>query len=95
MTTTIKVKILTDCEYCKGKAYIPAREAKDSKGEIYTQYVPCRHCSGSGMSEKVVSLVEFIRLIETVDIFEPDYKSLAEREPISQYVDSLEAAGIR
>jgi hypothetical protein len=33
--------------------------------------------------------------METIDIFEPDYSSLAEQEPTSQYQDSLESAGIK
>jgi hypothetical protein len=95
MASTIKVKILTNCDYCQGKAYLPVSETVDTKGEFYTQYKPCPHCEGSGHQEKYISLVEFVRLIETVDIFEPDYEALAESEPVTQYVDSLEAAGIR
>jgi hypothetical protein len=95
MTTSIKIKILTDCNYCQGKAYIPVGEAQDSKGGLYTQYVPCPQCGGSGHQEKYISLQDFVQLIETVDIFEPDYSQLSEREPVSQYVDSMEAAGLR
>jgi hypothetical protein len=93
-TTKIKVKILTDCEFCEGKAYIPIEEAEDTKGEFYTRYIPCYYCEGSGLREKFINLVDFIRLIETIDIFEPDYRSLAEEKPTSQYQDSRESAGI-
>jgi hypothetical protein len=93
-TTTIKVKILTDCEFCEGRAYIPIGEAEDFSGGIYTKYTPCIYCDGSGLRTKYINLVDFIRLIETIDIFEPDYKALAEIEPTSQFQDSSESAGI-
>ena len=94
-TTTIKVKILTDCEFCDGKAYIPLGEAYDSNGGIYTRYIPCSYCEGSGLRTKYINLVDFIRLIESVDICQPDYKDMAEEEPLSQYIDNLEFAGIK
>jgi hypothetical protein len=95
MASTIKVKIIKDCKCCNGSAYIPLKETKDSKGEFYTQYTPCKHCEGSGVQENYISIAELVRLIETVDLFEPDYRSMSEVEPTSQYLDSLEAAGIR
>ena len=93
-TTTIKINILTECVYCDGKAYVPVGEVEDSKGEKYTRYIPCKYCEGSGLREKFINLVDFIRLMETIDIFEPDYRSLAEVEPTSEYQDSKESAGI-
>jgi hypothetical protein len=33
--------------------------------------------------------------METIDIFEPDYKALAEVVMRSQYLDSLESAGLK
>jgi hypothetical protein len=95
MSTTIKVKVLTDCEFCEGKAYLPIGEAEDSNGGIYTRYIPCKYCEGSGLMTKYINLVDFIRLMETIDILEPDYKALAESEPTSQYLDSLESAGMK
>jgi hypothetical protein len=94
-TTTIKVKILTDCEFCEGKAYLPVGEAEAPDGGIYTRYIPCKYCEGSGLQTKYVPLVDFIRLMETIDIFEPDYKALAEVVMRSQYLDSLESAGLK
>jgi hypothetical protein len=32
--------------------------------------------------------------METIDICQPDYRAMAEEEPVSQYQDSREAAGI-
>jgi hypothetical protein len=94
MSTTVKVKILTDCVFCEGKAYIPMGEAIDSFGGIYTKYIPCSYCEGTGLRTKYINLVDFIRLVESIDIMEPDYEAMAEREPTSQYVDSLESAGL-
>jgi hypothetical protein len=94
-TSTIKVKILTDCEFCEGKAYIPEGEEVDSFGGIYTKYIPCKHCEGSGLMSKYINLVDFIRLMETIDIFEPDYKALGEEVLRSQYIDSMESAGLK
>ena len=94
-TSTIKVKILTDCEFCEGKAYIPIGEAEDTNGGIYTRYIPCSYCDGSGLRTKYINLGDFIRLTETFDICEPDYRAMAEEEPVSQYLDSLESAGIK
>jgi hypothetical protein len=84
MTTTIKVKILTDCEFCEGKAYIPVGKAIDSFGGEYTRYLPCHYCDGTGLRAKYINLVDFIRLMETIDICEPDFKALAEPEPTSR-----------
>jgi hypothetical protein len=95
MTATIKVKILTDCEFCEGRAYLPIGEVEDSNGGSYTRYIPCKYCEGSGLISKYINLVDFIRLMEGIDIMEPDYRSLAEREAISQYLDSLESAGLK
>ena len=52
MSSTIKVKILTDCEFCEGKAYISVGEVEDPNGGIYTRYIPCKHCEGSGLQTK-------------------------------------------
>jgi len=87
--------MLTDCDFCEGRAYIPIGEAEDSEGGMYTRYIPCSNCDGSVLRTKYINLVYFIRLIETIDVMEPDYRALAVEEPVSQYIDSLESAGIR
>jgi hypothetical protein len=58
-----KVRILTTCSHCGGKAYLPINEAIDTKGEPYTQYQPCPMCEGSGMASKWISLQEFAILL--------------------------------
>lgn len=94
MTTTIKIHIKITCKYCNGSAYIPIGQEKDYKGEFYTRYQPCSYCEGSGLASRWISLKEFINLIDKVDTFESDYLVLAEKEPVSQYQDSRESAGI-
>jgi hypothetical protein len=95
MTSTIKVKILTDCEFCEGKAYLEVGEEEDSNGGIYTRYIPCKYCEGSGLMTKYINLVDFIRLMEAIDIFEPDYKALAEESIRSEFIDSMQSAGLK
>jgi hypothetical protein len=94
MTTTIKVHIKTKCKFCNGKAYLPNGKAKHCSGEIYTQYQKCSYCDESGLSPKWISLLEFIALMDKVDPMQPDYQSLAQVEPTSQYQDSLDSSGI-
>jgi len=58
-----KVHILTQCERCNGKAYLPAGEAEDYKGEKYMRYQPCPYCEGSGNQERWITFAEFINLL--------------------------------
>ena len=60
----IKIQILTHCEYCGGKAYLPAGEAVSNSGERYQRYVPCAQCEGSGRGTKWISLQDFIPLLK-------------------------------
>ena len=63
----IKVKILSKCEHCDGKAYLPFKEAVDFKGETYMQYLPCPKCHGSGMTGKWIILPEFQKLLKEAE----------------------------
>lgn len=60
----VKVRILTKCKSCDGKAYLPVGEDTDYKGEIYTRYLPCSECAGTGVSGKWVELPEFNLLLD-------------------------------
>ena len=60
----VKVRILSACPNCHGVAYFPFKEALDSKGKPYMQYLPCTVCHGSGVTGKWVGLPEFQRLLE-------------------------------
>lgn len=60
----IKVRVLTKCEDCNGKAYLPAGETEDLQGRLYTRFLPCPHCEGTGLAGKWVELPEFMTLLE-------------------------------
>jgi hypothetical protein len=90
----IKVQILDRGEFCDGEAYLFVCEDVDARGETYDRYRPCEVCQGSGNQAKWVSLPEFADLLERATSFEPDYVDLSKEQPISQYQDSRESAGI-
>ena len=90
----IKVHILTTCEHCAGEAYLPVGEAETYTGEKYTRYWPCTQCQGSGRQSKWISLRAFADLLEKATAMEPEYQELALHNPVSQYQDSRDAAGI-
>jgi hypothetical protein len=93
----IKVQILIPCDVCEGEAYVPVEQAKSYSGQPYTRYQPCAKCQGSGKQTKWISLLEFGELLSNVmsrDPMEPDYLELARKQPISQNVDSREAASV-
>ena len=86
----IKIHILAICSYCDGEAYLLTSKNSD-------RYLPCPVCKGSGENEKWVKLSELLDMLEKEaarDPMQPDYQALARQQPISQYQDSREAAGI-
>ena len=91
---TTKVQISTECSFCKGAAYFPSQEAVSYTGEHYTQYESCLSCRGTGRMGKWITLAELARLINQIDLFEPDYDTLAEVEPISNLQDNYESSGL-
>ncbi len=93
----IKVQILTCCKACDGQAYLPVGPAMNSKGEPYIRYAPCQQCEGSGEAPRWVSLTDFLDLLECAELDEalvPNYAELAQHQPVTQYADSCESAGI-
>ena len=62
-----KVRILSKCQSCDGKAYLPFKEDVDYKGQKYMRYKPCPICNGSGVTAKWITLAEFKHLLEQVD----------------------------
>ena len=62
----MKVKILTQCELCEGKAHLPVGEAETWNGEKYTRYEPCLMCQGSGNQAKWIPLEELVTAIQAV-----------------------------
>jgi hypothetical protein len=61
-----KVRILTTCSHCQGKAQLPSGEAEDYLGNRYIQHKPCPQCEGSGTQAKWISLQEFAALLPQV-----------------------------
>ena len=89
-----KVNILTRCEHCEGDCYLPAGETESNTGERYMRYEPCPKCNGVGRQTSWIGLREFADLLERAVAFEPDYQELAQQQPISEYQDSRDAAGV-
>lgn len=97
MATTIKVNIKTKCEYCNGEAYVRMGEAQSYTGDIYPTYAPCKYCEGTGERAIWIGLAEFSELLNNTEInylINPGYKVIGKEEPISQYQDSRDSAGI-
>ena len=59
-----KVQILTQCEHCQGKAYLPVGEAESYTGEKYTRHIACPVCNGFGQQPTWISLTDFAALLE-------------------------------
>lgn len=51
-------------------------------------------CQGSGVQTRWISLGEFVDLLDHATVMAPDYAELARQQPVSQYQDSRDAAGI-
>ncbi len=63
----IKVQVLTHCEHCNGKAYVPIGEAEGYEGHKYTRYVPCPICDGSGNEPMWITLDDFAKLLRQAE----------------------------
>jgi hypothetical protein len=94
---TIKIQIRSRCEYCHGEAYLPVGEAVSVDGEKYTRHLPCPICQGEGETNRWISLRDFYALLSDAAVRDPmevDWSALAHVDPVSQYRDSLDSAGI-
>jgi hypothetical protein len=60
----VKIQVLTKCELCQGKAYLPVGEDVDYRGNRYLRHVPCMMCQGTGEARKWIELPEFLLLLE-------------------------------
>jgi len=93
----LKVQILTECKNCDGDAYLPVGAELSYSGEPYMRFEPCPVCQGTGSFARWITLQEFQELLDNqsrIDPIAPDYAALARQQPVSQYQDSREAAGI-
>jgi len=93
----LRIHISTPCVHCDGEAYLPVGHEVDHQGEPYLRYEPCPVCQGSGSHDRWVTLQKFLDLLDEEarkDPMQPDLAELARRKPVTEYVDSREAAGI-
>ena len=63
----VKVKVLSKCTFCDGKAYLPAGKDVDYKRQEYERFSPCPKCHGSGMVAKWITLPEFQKLLKEAE----------------------------
>jgi len=89
-----KVLVFDRCEFCDGEAYVYAGERTNEEGHQSPIYLPCYMCKGSGEMEKLVSLRELQRLLDSAIDMEVDNAELAKQKPVTQYSDSRDNAGI-
>lgn len=94
-TNSIKVHISTNCSFCEGKAYIPDGVGETCDSVFYEKHKPCPDCQGTGRISQWITLNQLANLLDQIDPFEVDWAALAEeKEPISQFEDSRESAGL-
>lgn len=60
----MKVRVLTKCTHCDGKAYLPVGTAVNANGETYVRHLPCPICDGTGEASKWMNLEEFAVLLK-------------------------------
>jgi len=70
MTTTIKIKIKTECQFCDGQAYLPQGEAESCTGELYIKHRKCGYCDGTGLMTKWISMIEFINRMDQTNVMD-------------------------
>jgi hypothetical protein len=67
-----KVQILTICQACSGRAYVPVGEETSYTGMKYIRHRPCFACQGSGKQTRWIDVQEFAMLL---------YAIAAEKQP--------------
>lgn len=58
-----KVQILTICQACSGRAYVPVGEETSYTGMKYIRHRPCFACQGSGKQTHWIEVQEFAMLL--------------------------------
>lgn len=90
-----KVLVFDHCEFCDGEAYVYSGERTDEDGNQSPVYLPCYACKGTGEMEKLVTLRELQRLLDSaIDMEVVDNAELSKQKPITQMQDSRDSAGI-
>jgi hypothetical protein len=58
-----KIPILTICQACSGRAYVPVGEEVSLTGAKYIRHRPCFACQGSGKQTNWIDVQEFAMLL--------------------------------
>ena len=61
-----KVQILTTCQACCGKAYLPLGEVVSPIGVKYIRHRSCIACQGSGKQTHWIDVQEFANLLHAI-----------------------------
>ena len=61
-----KIKILTTCRACGGKAYIPMDEEMSTSGRTYVRHRPCYTCQGSGKEARWIDVQDFAQILKSI-----------------------------
>jgi len=62
----VKILILTTCQDCKGRAYVPVCEETSGTGAKYIRHRRCFFCDGTGKQTHWIDLHEFTRMLTAI-----------------------------
>ena len=88
-----RIQIIDRCFHCDGQSYIFERERWSLSGDDHEKYKPCPCCNGKGEIATWIGLEDFAELLDQATSVGPDYVS-PEKEPITDFQDSLESSGL-
>ncbi len=88
-----RVQILDRCFHCGGQSYIFEREVWGLRGDRQEKYKPCPCCNGTGELAAWIGLEDFAEMLDQATSVGPDYVS-PEKDPITDFQDSLESSGL-
>jgi len=61
-----KIQILTTCQACNGRAYVPVGDEVSPSGARYICHRPCFACQGSGKQTRWMDVQEFTMLLHAI-----------------------------
>jgi len=61
-----KIQMLTTCQACNGRAYVPFGEEVSLTGAKYICHRPCFACQGSGKQTHWIEIQEFAMLLRAI-----------------------------
>jgi len=67
-----KIQILTTCQACSGKAYVPVGEEVSPTGVKFIFHRRCIACNGSGLKTHWVPLDELARMLTAIAVEEQE-----------------------